>query len=371
MPLPKTGTPEWKGLVSQFQGSTLLERRNMAQSLGYENANTLNVLMNQRGVYHTEKSKPTKIKIGKAQDTDQPVNMVLPEIELKTYTPWKTTKSSDPETAVLHLTDHHNGEVTVSYNGEVYRMRLDNLFRGVIRIVKLHRNMYPVNDLVILLTGDMVHGENVHQGAKVGSVEMGARDQVASSLHRLAEFILSLKQEFVTVEIHCVRGNHGRYSREAPTTSNWDMMLYDQLKIKLEHYGINVYISDSFYKMVDIQGNRFFVFHGDQFRATQGVPWFAMTKGLQSWYVTYNGFFYAVCGHFHKDDFLRINSKCKLIMGASMVTDDTFVEEVIKTSSIPCQWFWGVHKQKGVTWNYSLITDSKYFNGGTNNGVSL
>lgn len=268
----------------------------------------------------------------------------------------------DPETQVLHLTDHHHGQETSSTNKGVMEIRYEHLFQSTMRITKLHRNLYPINDLVIMITGDMVHGENVYQGAKVGTISGGAREQVITlAFPCLTEFILSLKQEFKTVTLECVRGNHGKYSREAPATSNWDMMLYDLLKTKLEQYEIKVNVSNDFYKMVDIQGHRFFLVHLDQFRAIQGVPWFAMTKGLQSWYVTYGGFDYVVGGHFHRDDFLRINSRCKLIMGASMVTDDPFTQEVVKTSSIPCQWTFGVHKNKGITWPYSLIVDNAYF----------
>jgi hypothetical protein len=138
------------------------------------------------------------------------------------------------------------------------------------------------------------------------------------------------------------------------------MLLYDQLKLKLEPYKVNVQISDDFYLIVVIQGKRFFLFHGDQFKATMGIPFFSLTKGLQSWYVTYDGFDYAACGHFHTDHFIRLSSKAKLFMNGSIVTDDTFTQEIVKTSSIPSQWTWGVHKDKGVTWSYSLIVDDKF-----------
>ena len=48
-------------------------------------------------------------------------------------------------------------------------------------------------------------------------------------------------------------------------------------------------------------------------------------------------------------------------MGASLVTDDPFTEEVVKTSAIPIQWTFGVHKTKGITWPYALICDEKFF----------
>ncbi|MCK9569846.1 hypothetical protein M0R72_12960 [Candidatus Pacearchaeota archaeon] len=283
----------------------------------------------------------------------------LPPVELKVY---KHEKSRSPETQILHLTDNHDGEITPSYNHEIYQKRLDHLFQSTLRITELHRNMYPVNDLEIFVTGDMIHGENPHQGAKVGNIDKGAQQQIFElSLPTLTSFILSCKQEFKTVKLRCVPGNHGRYSREAPATSNWDLILYKALASVLKPYDIEVEVSDSFYLLVTVQGSKFFLFHGDQCKASMGVPYFSLTKKVMSWYVTYDGFDYAVCGHFHKDDFLRISSKCKLFMGASTVTDDSFTQEIIGTSSVPCQWTWGVHKSKGVTWAYSLVVDDKYF----------
>jgi hypothetical protein len=352
--LPALDSPEWKQEVKLYQSSTKEWRDERAKQLGFNNRGTYQSSMANNGIVLSTPETP------EATQTETPV-INLPPVTLKKYIPINKGRAGDPETQVLHLTDHHIGQITPSFNESVYDARLEHLFQSTMKIASLHRNLYPINDLRILITGDMVHGENVFQGAKVESIERGARSQIIVALLKLSEFILSLKQEFLTVEVDLVPGNHGRYSREAPKTSNWDLMLYDQLKLKLEPYGIKVNISNTFYKIVEIQGLRFFIFHGDQFKASQGVPWFALTKGLQSWYVTYSGFDYAVCGHFHRDDFLRLNAKAKLIMGASMVTDDPFTEEVIKTSSIPCQWTWGVNKDKGITWSYSLIVDPKYF----------
>lgn len=354
MPLPKLETKEWEEEVEFYKKSTNEQRVERAKSLDYATEQSYSSAMNKRGIHLDPDIAELKI-------TEEPI-INLPPVELKKYIPKNSGRTGNPETQVLHLTDWHTGQITPSYNESVQDSRIEHLFQSTMLITNLHRNLYPINDLVIKITGDMVHGENVFQGAKVSTISCGAREQVTKlAFPKLSEFILSLKQEFKTVTVECVRGNHGRYSREAPATSNWDMMLYDLLKAKLEQYEIKVNISDNFYKIVEIQGHLFFMVHLDQFRATQGIPWFAITKGLQAWYVTYGGFDYVIGGHFHRDDFLRINSKCKLLMGASIVTDDPFTEEVVKTSTIPCQWTFGVHKNKGITFSYSLIVDDKYF----------
>ena len=356
MPIPDLGTPEWDKEAKFYPTSTNEERTKRATELGYSSEQSYGSQMNKRGIHLADEPIP------KIEASEPPI-VNLPPVKLKKYKPINMGRIGDPETWFLHLTDWHTGEITPSYNETVQDSRIEHLFQAVMRIVNLHRNMYPINDLVIPITGDMVHGENVHQGAKVGTISCGAMEQVTTlAFPKISEFVLSLKEEFKTVTLECVRGNHGRYSKEAPSTSNWDLMLYALLKSKLEQYdGIKVNISDTFYKIIEVQGLKFFIVHLDQFRATQGIPWFAICRGIQSWYVTYGGFDYVIGGHFHRDDFLRISSKTKLLIGASLVTDDPFTEEVVKTSSIPCQWTFGVHKNKGLTSPYSLIVDSKYF----------
>lgn len=355
MPIPKKNSKEWEAEVEFFKHATKDQREKRAIELGYTNANSYGTQLNKQGVVLEAQQAP-----GIAQPESTVIN--LPPVKLKKYKPQNKGRLGDPETAVLHFTDHHDEEKTPTYDHQVYLARLDYIYKSTIHIVNLHRNIYPVNDLVIPITGDMVHGENPYQGAKVEAIEKGVKNQIyTSSLPALSEVILSFKQDFLTVTLECVPGNHGRYSKESPRTSNWDLFLYEGLKLKLEPYGIKVNISNEFCKIFDVQGHKFFIFHGDQCRSTMGVPYFALTKKLMSWYVTYGGFDYAMCGHFHKDDFLRITSKCKLIMGASMVTDDPYALEVVGTSSIPSQWLFGVHKQKGITWMYSLTADDKYF----------
>lgn len=298
----------------------------------------------------------------KPQSVEEPPLVInLAPVKIKSYKPFKLRGKGDPETQVLLLGDHHVGEITPTYNKDVYKERMNQLYQSLLSITYLHRNMYPVNDLVIFMGGDMVHGENPRQGASVGSISCGAQEQVYDiALPELLSFILSLKQEFKTIKIYAVRGNHGRYSREAPSTSNWDMMLYKAIRPLLEHHKIEMEVSNNFQQQATIQGFKFFAFHGDQIKATQGIPYFALDRAVKSWYITFDGFDYALCFHFHKDDFFRVSAKTKAFINGPMPSDDPFSQEVIKTSTIPSQWTFGVHSRKGVSWAYSLITDERF-----------
>jgi len=353
--LPKEGTKAWEKEVAFYRSSTIGQREKRAGELGYGDRNTYQSMMLRRGI-KVERETPEGAEMEK-------VVVNLPPVKLKEYHPEKSVgRRGDPETQFLLLGDHQVGLITPSYNTNIFKERIGRVFQSCMKITSLHRNMYPVNDLEIGLVGDMVHGENPHQGAKVEGVSCGARTQLTKiAFPTLSELFLSFKQNFKTVTIRAVPGNHGRYDKAAPDRTNWDLILYDLLKTKLEPYGIKVDIAQSWYHLFEVQGHRFFMTHLDQCKGAQGVPWFALVRKIRAWYVTYGGFEYVLGGHWHRDDILRISSRTKLFVNGSIVTDDPYTEQVIGDSTVPTQWTFGVHKERGATWSYPLIVDEKYY----------
>lgn len=164
------------------------------------------------------------------------------------------------------------------------------------------------------------------------------------------------------MRVICVPGNHGRISREAPDTSNFDNVLYKSLKQATLPAGITIDLTDNdFCQIVTVCGYKFFIHHGDAVKMTNGVPYFAQTRKSMSWYITYGGFSYIVQGHIHKDDYYRLSAKTKQITNGALVSDDPYALKVIGTSTIPSQTTFGIHEGKGLTWYYSLTVDDKYF----------
>ena len=287
------------------------------------------------------------------------VTVNLPEIKLIKYKAPK--KRGDEEEAILHCSDGHAGKITTSFDKDVYVARMETMFRSAMTIVKLHRNMYPVRKLHIILTGDMVQGENIAQGSKVGEVEMGARDQVKKlACPTWNNVIASFKQEFEEVDVHGLPGNHGK-EKLAPETSNYDLLLYDILEKGIGNEGgINVFSHEDWAKIIEIFGFKIFAFHGDGVPCQQGVPFFALDKKLKSWYMQYGGFSYAMGGHFHKRHTDEISSKLEYFMSGSLVSDDAWALKRLGISSNPSQWIYGIHPKHGITWRYPLVVDYKF-----------
>ena len=259
----------------------------------------------------------------------------------------------------LVVADWHAGKKTSSYDRDVLRRRVEYLTQRVLNIIDLHQ---PIRRLHVFMLGDMPQGENVYQGSKVEEAEMGARLQIKTLLvPAMSGLLVSASQVVEGVEAYGVRGNHGKYDKAAPSGTNWDLFFYDNLESALINQDrIHVHPAENFYQLISILGWRFFIIHGDQVNATNGIPLFAMRRKMQDWYAHVGGFHYAYAGHFHSAAADQVNSVADYTICPPLVTGDSWALEKIGRASKPVQLCFGIHKKYGRTWEYKLYADEKY-----------
>jgi len=353
MSIISVGSEKWNDEVKFFVSASVPEIKARAEELNvkYE---SYSQYMNHNGI-HRNGSKVCKA----TSKNDEEFIVNLPKVNIKEYIPQES--SGEEEIALLHCSDGHAGKITKSFNKEVYRDRMYKMFESTMRIVNLHRNMYPIKKLHIVSTGDNMQGENPFQGSKIGEAEMGARDQIKKlAIPVWNDVIGSFKQEFEEVEFDGFPGNHGQ-DKLAPATSNLDISFYDILEAGIGQYdGITINCHEEFADIININGFKFFCFHGDGIPCQQGIPYFSIDRKLKAWYIQYNGFNYALGGHFHKRHSDEIASKFEYFMCGSLVSDDEWVLKKLGISSNPSQWLMGVHPRHGVTWRYPLVVDDKF-----------
>ncbi len=349
--LPEIGTEDWGAFKAWYLLAQDVELEEVAKKLGYTNRDGMTDAMRKRGV---RRERATSLP--NLAEREIPV-VNLPPVKLMPFKERRKGKG-DEEMALLLTSCGHAGKITKSFNKEVYRKRMGNIFQSVMTLVNLHRNMYPIRKLIIANVGDNNQGENPHQGSVIGDVEMGARDQVKKlSAPMWNDLIGSFKQHFEEVDFEGIGGNHG-HDKLAPTTSSYDLLLYDILEAGIgQQKGINIHTHEEWATIFNILGFKFFAFHGDGIPCQAGVPFFALDKKLKSWYMQYGGFNYALGGHFHKRHFDEISSKLEYFMAASLVTDDEWALKKLGISSNPSAWLLGVHPRHGVTWRYALVVD--------------
>ena len=349
--IPDKDSPEGQVLASRYLISTRADRDAMAAEFGYANRTSFQTIMNKRyGLFVPNHD-------GEAQVLDMPasepvINLTIPK--LRDYKPRKH-KKGDEETMVLHTSDWHRGKITETYNDQVGKDRIGNMFDSAMTILNLHRNLYPINNLVIVDTGDRGQGENPHQGSKLGEVSMGARDQQRRLiLPEYVELICAFKQHFATVEVHFLPGNHG-HEKLAPETSSHDIYGADLIEQKLDgEKGIRIHSHDNWYAMFDIQGFRCFATHFDGIPCAQGIPYFGIDRKLKAWYIDFGGFNFVFGGHFHKFTHAEVTRRFQYFMSASLVSDDAWALKKLGVSASPGATLLGIHPSHGVTWNYQL-----------------
>ncbi len=300
----------------------------------------------------TTKSQPI-IELPEPEIKYQP----YPDFQIKPFKPAKSSR--DEEDIGINLADLHIGKVTGSYSVEIAKQRMEHLLDGVMSIINLHR---PIKRAWVFDLGDNVQGENPHQGSKVGDTECGAYEQIHThAIPMLSHFLCSLAQGVETVEFYGVDGNHGIYDKAAPTKTNWDGFVYSGLELALTNQkSIHIHSPTQFYQLVNIRGFRFFLIHGNQVFAQQGIPLFAMRRKMQEWYAYVGGFNYAYTGHFHSEARDQVNSVADYTICPPMVTGDSWALEKIGRASKPVQLCFGVHNKYGRTFEYRLYCDTEF-----------
>ena len=193
--------------------------------------------------------------------------------------PHASAQKEHAHSAVLLFGDWHLGKVCnpletegrATYNVNHAIARLDYLQREVARLLA---NGPPIDELVILLCGDIIEGALDHGAEREQTILVGKQFALALSL--LSQFIARLAAVVSKVRIHGVSGNHGRLpnQRKMPTVgreSNFDGMIYTALETLFSFQTVNAQsitfdLRDSSRQLIQIKQTWVLLAHGDELR---------------------------------------------------------------------------------------------------------
>ena len=261
------------------------------------------------------------------------------------------------EEAVLVLSDIHFGKKTESFNYSVLADRFTRLHYSMARIIGLLRQGYKIDKLNVFLNGDIVDGDEIYPGHAHG-IEMPVIDQIYQlGFPMLRDFLLLMTKLFKTVEVHCCYGNHGRVNKYASRKTNFDYVLYKTLESYFRDYpSIKFNVYEDWKAIVPIQGHNFLLTHGDAISGgSSGVPLTAMIGALMRWATTLDEKFEVlVTGHFHTPWRLSWTKNLTTIGNGTFVSGDDFAIRTLKVESGPAQQFFGVNKNRPITWQYTI-----------------
>lgn len=262
-----------------------------------------------------------------------------------------TNKTKPHETAVLCIGDCQIGRVTPQYNSKIFLESLENLTQKVLDVTKILRSGYVLDDLVVLLMGDVVDGQGIF-ATQAYSLDHNVVDQVFKvALPGFLKAINTLATSFPQITVYGVAGNHGRTGKELPLESNWDMVFYYALSGALR--GISFDPTPNPLQIIKIRGKRLLLTHGDLIRSMSGQPAQSIINRALRWQQSVGAFDNIICGHFHHTIMNDFNNFELLINGTFLKGDEYALNNMGLTSSNK-QLFFGMNEKHGITWRYKL-----------------
>lgn len=182
-----------------------------------------------------------------------------------------------PHSAVLLISDTHVGKVCspretegrAIYNPAHFVARLGLLERGV---TELLQDGPPVDELVVLLLGDIVEGCLDHGAEREENLLLS--HQFVLATHLLAQFLMRLAGVVPAIRVYGLGGNHSRWpgQRRPPTTgreSNLDHLVYRGIEMIAGAAGIrNLHfsLSEASRQTIRVKSSVLAALHGDQIR---------------------------------------------------------------------------------------------------------
>lgn len=286
--------------------------------------------------------------------------------ELRVHKP-KASRKAQREVAVLHLTDTHFGKKTATYNAAVCRERLLTVCEAVSEIVTLRRKFAAVDELRLLLGGDLVEGGgNIFPG-QAHELDVDMVSQVlreGPEVH--ANVVLSMLSLFPRVHVHAAPGNHGRIDRFGKQSFNADSIVYEIMRhlvsrVQKELPGrltwdlpLDREEGREWYARFPIVGDwSGMLVHGQQVKGSLGYSWYGWGKKGIRWAVAKEsrGFQYLFGGHWHTHGCFEDND-VTILSTASMESSNSYALETLAAS--------GTAKQRLCFFNerYGLLADN-------------
>lgn len=280
--------------------------------------------------------------------------------------PSLVTKKYSPQSLVILLSDCQIGEEIdqdetqlAEYNIDIFERRMQQYYETIMSIVNRYRLTTPMPDAHIWMLGDMVEGEQIFRG-QAARIECDVMEQFFRGKAIISRFASEIGANFDSVSISCVAGNHGRIGRKGETKFyvNWDHMMYRYMEDTLaDHGNITWNIPKSWWTVVEVRGQRFYLTHGDDLIRYMGVPWYSLerydakeTKLLRMVGQTYD---HIVIGHHHTAFEWDSGPGWRIANGA-FSSGGLFPAKRLQLMNLPHQWIFGVHNEHGITFRYPL-----------------
>jgi len=225
-------------------------------------------------------------------------------------------KHATTGTPCLFLSDLHHGEVVNpaeiggvnDFNMEISEQRINHVVDNACSLVNDYFSNPQYSGFVMPFGGDMISG-NIHEELRETNGAL-ILDCVIDLARILSEQIVKVRDIFGHVYIPCVVGNHGRLDKKprakGGVKDNFDYLLYKIIEQTFaSDRRVSIDVSEGFDKRFNVNGHRFLLTHGNQFKAGNAIagPVMAWKRGelkkKKNYEAVGNAFDTMIMGHFH------------------------------------------------------------------------
>lgn len=229
---------------------------------------------------------------------------------------------SNNRSLVLMISDVHWGKKAKTFNMDIADQRILSIPE-----ILYNRILPDFDEIVVLLLGDLVEGEDIHSSQNSVN-EAPTITAYKRGTRTIWRFLLLLKELFnVPIRVETDPGNHGRQSKSANPKTNWDNAIYESLAMISEFSGeegifINVNLED--FCVVEVKNKKILLSHKGVKHA--GTP--AMTSKIGGWAIS-KDIDIVAHGHWHSYAFDSYIDKLRISNG-SVVGPDDLAESMAK-----------------------------------------
>jgi len=280
--------------------------------------------------------------------------------------PSEGRRAGKPEVALLHLTDWQGAKHTVSYNTEVMKDRVRQILKNSMKLVEIQRQDHPVNDIVVLLGGDMIEGL-FNFPTQPYEIDATLFEQFVSVAALLDESCRFLSARFASVKVVAEWGNHGRIGSKraaVPKADNADRMTYQLAKaMGADLPNVSWSITEEDIQRFEIGAYRALLIHGDEVGRNGFASPSTLVKHVTGWKsgsYQVDGEPYkfrdVYMGHYHSHAQWPLpDGAGNLFQTGSIESDNRYARDNLAVTAVPSQRLHFVDPRKGrVTAQYQV-----------------
>lgn len=270
-----------------------------------------------------------------------------------------------PQSAILDLSDWHIGErVTTEdvygrkpYDLQTTKLRSAQLGSSVLEITSAARANVRLDDLLIILGGDLFTGEAIFPG-QAHELEINVLEQFLEGTQLLTQLINTLSESFATIRVEAVPGNHGRLGKPGDYhhRSNLETILLTTVQTAFAgHPRVTFNVSNSDVAYVEYAGHKLAIGHGSFLAKGKSVTRDTIIqRAAAAWPSLLQRSVDMVFVHHWHSTSLQDVGGTKVFINGSLVGGNYFSSTVLRTYNPPEQWYVRVNERR-IT-GFNLIT---------------